>query len=265
MRKTANKSAKILTETQIVTLKENAIGILAGGRKVVLDRFPFVGSIAMSLDLVPTRDCRCPTMCTDGAAIYCDIDFLNGRSNDDMVFIVAHEVYHNVMLHSLRKDNRDHETFNIATDIEINNILEEDGMQVPKTACTWRSHNLPKGKSAEEMYDILMDRKKFRSANPNPNKKSDGQGEGTPSSGNQDGKLEGQFDKHIYKGEDVPEKGDETLRTLTAKSDTMLTSALTSRILQLNAFAKLRSALHKRLNVRVALFRIISRSSSISC
>jgi len=209
MRKPATKNAKILTPKQTEQLKENAVGILAGGRKVVLDRYPFVGSIAMSLDLVPTRDCRNKTMCTDGAAIYCDIDFLNGLMNDDMVFIVAHEIYHNVMLHFLRRDNRDHETFNIATDIEVNNILEEDGMQVPKNACTWRSHNLPKGKSAEEMYDMLMDRKKYLRSTPNPDKKSDGDDEGVPASGNQDGKLEGQFDKHIYKGDHIEEKGDE--------------------------------------------------------
>lgn len=211
MRKPLNKNPRTLTPEQIARLKENAVGILANGRKTILARFPFVGSIAMSLDLVPTRDCRNTTMCTDGSAIYCDIDFLNGLSTDDMMFIVAHEIYHNVMLHTLRQDNRDHDTFNIATDIEVNTILEDDGMLVPKMVLTAENQNVPRGISAEAIYDLLIERKKNNNK-LSPNSPDAGNESSQSTSGNPAGILAGQFDRHVSKGEKLEEKGDESLQ-----------------------------------------------------
>lgn len=205
MRKPLNKTAKELTADQVATLKENAAGILAQTRKSILNCYPFVGSIAMSLDIVPTRDCRCTTMATDGKAIYCDIDFLASLSTDDRMFIVAHEIYHNVMLHSLRRENRDHKIFNIATDMEINQILKNDGLAVPSTALLPASYRLPDGLSAEEYYDrIVNDDYMKQKAQDSSNSNSQN------GSGNADGELSGQFDTHIYDGEELQEKGDET-------------------------------------------------------
>ena len=241
MRKTiTSKYPKQLKPEQLDELKENAYGILCNIRKSVIDRFPFVGSIAMGLDLVPTRDCRNPTMATDGQAIYCDIDFLNGLSTDDKVFILAHEVYHNVMLHSLRRERRDHRMFNLATDMEVNNILREDGLSVPKDAVTSAKYGFEAGKSAEDYYELLMNSKpqyqKTKSGQTSENGFGNADGcdsdedfdnddnsedneadeqteqEDDKQSGNKDGKLEGQFDKHIYKDEVVEEEGDENLQ-----------------------------------------------------
>lgn len=201
MRKAIQKNAKHLTDKQIATLKENALGILSDVRKTVLNRFPFVGSIAMGLDLVPTRDSRISTMATDGTAIYCDIDFLSTLSNDDRIFILAHEVYHNVMLHSMRREHRDHELFNYCTDMEVNSILKADGLVVPKTAVMPSLYCLPDGKSAEEYYDMLVKRNESNVLNLLKQ---------ICKCGADDGTLDGQFDIHICKGDEVPEDGDET-------------------------------------------------------
>ena len=231
MRKPASKNAKTLTEIQLNNLKTNAYGILTNARKMVIDRFPFIGSIAMGLDLVPTRDCRLSTAANDGTAIYFDIDFLNSLSNDDKVFILAHEVYHSVMLHSLRRERRDHRMFNLATDMEVNNILREDGLSVPKDAVTSDKYGFEAGKSAEDYYELLMNSKpqyqKTKSGQTSENGFGNADGcdsdedneadeqteqEDDKQSGNKDGKLEGQFDKHIYKDEVVEEEGDENLQ-----------------------------------------------------
>jgi len=238
MRKQLSASAREITPEQLATLKENAVGLLAEARKTLLNRFPFVGSIAMSLDLVPVRDCRIATIATDGKNIFCDIDFLSTLSNDDKIFILAHEIYHCVMLHLLRRDNRDHDKFNLATDMEVNNILQQDGLSVPRDAVTSAKHNFPDGLSAEEYYDMLLQNEKLQEQKSNTQNKQNGSSDGAGSasdgdkpedddadaaddaekpnqskdngSGDKNGELKGQFDKHIYKDEQIEESGDET-------------------------------------------------------
>lgn len=224
MRKLATDRSKTLTDTQVEKLKYNARGILANARKTVLDRFPFVGTVAMGLDLVPVRDCRVTTMATDGQAIYCDIDFLSRLSSDDKVFILAHEVYHNVLLHPIRRGNRDPEIFNLATDMEVNDILCVDGLSVPKDAVMPRKYGFSTGKCAEDYYELLLNHCQFRKSNTNSgsSNQADGNMPGSgsssgssksqtsaESSGNDTGELSGQFDKHIAKDDPTEEKGPE--------------------------------------------------------
>lgn len=191
MRREAKKNAKVLSEEQIAELKRQAGEVLAATRRNLMSFYPFVGNVALSLDLVPIRDCRCDTACTDGSAIYFDIDFLNSLSNDDKMFILAHEVYHNVMLHAMRRETRDHVLFNYATDIEVNEMLHADGLSMPESACTAAKFNLPKGKSAEEYYELLLDMRNRRYA-----------------AFEEIAKL---LDRHIDKDEEIEETGNENL------------------------------------------------------
>lgn len=239
MRKLATDRTKVLTKDQEEKLKYNARGILANARKTVLDRFPFVGTVAMGLDLVPVRDTEVTTMATDSAAIYCDIDFLSRLSNDDKVFILAHEVYHNVMLHPLRRGGRDRELFNIADDMEVNDILRADGLSVPKDAVLPDKFGFPAGKCAEEYYELLLNRQKLQQMKSLTTSKSgDGSLDGAGDFGDDDddsdaessqssagkssksktkskkpihnptGELSGQFDKHIFKDDPAPSEDD---------------------------------------------------------
>lgn len=232
MRKLATDRTKVLTEDQVEKLKYNARGILANARKTVLDRFPFVGTIAMGLDLVPVRDTEVTTMATDGTAIYCDIDFLSRLSNDDKVFILAHEVYHNVMLHPIRRGSRDPELFNVANDMEVNDILRADGLSVPKDAVLPDKFGFPTGKCSEEYYELLLQRQQLQKAQSSSlsSKPGDGSIDGDGDDGddsnsessaaksgkskskksihNPNGELSGQFDKHIFKDDPAPSEDD---------------------------------------------------------
>lgn len=240
------KTNKELTEKQLAILKENALGILSNTRKMLLDRYPFYGTVAMGLEIVPVRDCRLTTMCTDGNAIYSDIDFLNSLTNDDKLFVIGHEILHNIMLHFVRCEGRDTTLFNIATDIEVNNILKKDGFSVPKFALTPKSYNFPDDLSAEQYYDLLIketkksSKTKGNSSRGENNNDSSGssignsgsidsdisgsaaggkdgteeEGDGncdsngsssSNKSGSSEPKLSEQFDKHIYKGEELSE------------------------------------------------------------
>lgn len=191
-------SDKILTAAEEAELKKNALSILTDVRKTMLQRFPFVGAVAMHLDLVPVRDADCPTASTDGAAMYWNIEFLAELKPEERLFVFAHEVYHNIMLHSLRLDGRSHKLFNIACDIEVNQLLENDGLVAPKDGCFIRNRNHPNGYdfaanlSAEQYYELLLKNADNADATANG------------------GSLDGQFDVHIFKDDRFEPSGNET-------------------------------------------------------
>lgn len=215
MRKPAKENARELSPKALAELKENAQGVLSECRRQLLapNRSPFIGSIAMNLEIKATRDRRNPTASTDGKNIYFDIDFLSSLSPEDRLFIFAHEIWHNVMCHFSRMGgNRDQELVNIAEDLEVNQLLREDGYSVPKSGLLPGKYNLPDGKSAEEYYELLVQQQKKNKQGGGQGKgrgagggggQGNGQGQGQPgkdpsgANGNQEGKLDGQFDKHI--------------------------------------------------------------------
>jgi len=191
-----------LSPEELQTLKEEAVGILGVRRKSILFAWPFIGSIAMRMDIVPVRDFRVRTACTDGDTIYCDIGFLKSLSADEQKFVLAHEVWHAVLMHLTRKQSRDADLFNIATDKEVNHLLKNDGFKPPKWALM--PTEAEKGKSAEEIYEMLLLEKK-------PKKSKSGKGKDNESSGesDQDNESGTQFDKHIYDNDQVPDVDDD--------------------------------------------------------
>lgn len=189
-----------LTEAQVADLKKKALVILSWVRQSLLTNQPFIGQIALNLRMVPTRDYRMTTMSTDGRNIFVDLDFLAGLSMEERKFCVAHEVWHNVMMHFARRGSRNHKVFNYATDMEINQLLRDDGFIAPPdliwpNAKTHQSPwNFPDHLSAEDYYELLM--KDYVTLDGLP---------GIPTSGK---RLTGQFDGHIDPGDD-PQIADE--------------------------------------------------------
>ena len=234
-----------ITEEELKTLKKKALDVLSHSRHVLLTKYPFIGSIALRMDLVPVRDVRVRTACTDGNCVYFDIAFLSSLSNEERIFVLAHEVWHAVLLHLTRRGTRHPQLFNIATDKEVNYLLKEDGLTPPSDLCFPEGDEV--GKCAEEIYEMMLKKQKKQqkqknqsggasgqqgqsgssskngqkqngkngssSSNNQPNGNEEGNDE-SGSGGNQDGELKGQFDKHIYEG-DQPNKngnGDQSNR-----------------------------------------------------
>ena len=126
--------------------------LLAQDRQKLLTKLPFTGSLVMRLDLVPVSDERLPTAATDGDRIFVDIDFYAQLTQEERLFVLAHEVWHCALLHFLRRGDRNQELFNIAADLEIHFLLTDEGLKAPFV--------LPhdprwKGLSAEEIYERL--------------------------------------------------------------------------------------------------------------
>ena len=174
----AKASTKPMTPERLAELKHNASCILHEIRMKFLSRYPFLGNVALNLELVPVRDPALGTAATDGKKIYFDIDFLSRLNVEQTMFVLGHEVYHNVLMHFLRKESRDIELFNIATDLEVNQLLQKDGFPVLDCALMPDKLDLTVDRSAEEYYDILAAKQKHK-----PVRTSDKYGEVTAHDG----------------------------------------------------------------------------------
>ena len=93
----------------------------------------FFGQIASRLNLVKVD--QIPTCGTDGRRFYYQDDFVNSLSEDEMMFVFAHETWHCILEHvafpaatefrkyKSRQGDRDHKLWNIAADLLINGDL----------------------------------------------------------------------------------------------------------------------------------------------
>lgn len=115
---------------------------------------PFTANLALYLELTPTVDTRLKTAATDGSHIFFQIEFLKKLSAEMIIFVLAHEVWHCVAGHLVRKLNRDPVLWNYAADHEVNALLQRDGFNVPSDAVFvpyWDEL------SAEKVYEYLLD------------------------------------------------------------------------------------------------------------
>jgi predicted metal-dependent peptidase len=188
---TLDKIDTTLTEEKLQELKKKVSESLSLDRQKIIVTRPFLGGMLMRFELVPVRSRFCDTACTDYQRIFFDIDFYKSLSENERIFVLAHEIWHVIYLHQLRKQSREHMLFNIASDCEINYMLKNDGFHPPENLCF--PDKEVEGKNAEEIYEYLL--KKLK------NHQNSGGGSGKQMSGNGGkggkGKLQGQFDKHV--------------------------------------------------------------------
>ena len=230
-----------MAEKSIEQVKATVAKGLEYARWQLLEKAPFIGEMLLRFSIVPTYDCRLNTAATDGSKIYFDCEFYSTLTEEQRQFVLAHEVWHNIFLHFLRRQARDPMLWNVATDMEINHMLQNEGMEVLKDACL--PDPIVAGKNAEDIYAYLMQQQQKQQQKQNGGKgkgssqggngsgdsDSDQDGEGDDSSngsqggngkpgkgGSQQGKQGAgngnnktphgnQFDRHMYEGETAGE------------------------------------------------------------
>ncbi len=136
------------------TLKEKAVELLSQDRSRLLMKMPFVGSLLMRLELVPVRDKRLLTAATDGDHVFVDIGFYSSLTLEERLFVLAHETWHCALVHFVRRQGREKRRFDVAADLEVQFLMEEEGFKIPFVIPfdpKW------KGLSCEEIYERFPD------------------------------------------------------------------------------------------------------------
>jgi len=112
-------------------------------KQQLLVHHPFIGSITMGFKYIVSSDMKMPgsglpTLGVDGRnkRIYIHPDFVrmgekDQRSFHEMMFAIAHECFHPMFEHHIRRGHRDPLLWNIAGDYVINHFLVEDKIGSP--------------------------------------------------------------------------------------------------------------------------------------
>ena len=150
-----------LTDGQI---KEYTRKLLLARMRTLSDR-GFFGILLMHAKLGLTTDVEC-ACCNARGEIFFNPEFLKRLSDEELDFILMHEIMHVALRHLARHDGeRDWNRFNVACDIVINSILFQSiGKEIAVDGET-PMHLSPDGRegrefTAEELYGLLAAMKK---------------------------------------------------------------------------------------------------------
>ena len=124
-------------------------------KRKLLIKYPTFGSIIANLEFQANKDVE--TAGTDGKVVLYNSNFLNGLSDKEQIFLVAHEICHVAFQHIFRSEGKDKKLWNIATDSVINALLQQDGLPMAEGGV-----DIPGAVNydAEEMYNKLLEEKK---------------------------------------------------------------------------------------------------------
>ena len=182
---------------------------ISRARLLMMIYFRFYGVLLSSLE--DRIDNSQPTAATDGKSIIWSEDFIAKLDDEELVFVLAHEVLHCALLHHLRRGTRDPLLWNMAADYRINHDLVKarigrmpsKGLFDPKYDEKW---------SADDIYDDLAGQQKEPDKGGEQGDGVKGQNDensqsGSGSGGNAD---EGQDDKDGQDGaSEEPQDGQE--------------------------------------------------------
>jgi predicted metal-dependent peptidase len=128
---------------------------------------PFIGSIALKMPMTISDDV--PTAATDGKQVRFNPDFMDKLTDSQLVFLVAHEVFHPMLEHHLRAKGRDLKKWNHAADYVINQLLTDEGIgQFIEGGLLDESIYNAGGKTSEGIYATLADGEDIVPSNGSP-------------------------------------------------------------------------------------------------
>ena len=136
-------------------MKHKMLEVWSQCRAELLTWRPFLGILAMNLDLIPVVDRRCSTASTDGRRIFFNPYFLANLTDNERMAILAHEIWHCGLMHFSREIGRieEHKFWNYAIDHEVNTLLSDDGFSLPSNCVLYEQH---RGLSSEQIFELLV-------------------------------------------------------------------------------------------------------------
>lgn len=136
---------------------------------------PFFASLVFPMEHI--EDYSCKTICTDGKNVRYNPSYIDQKSIDEVVAVLAHEGLHIGMCHHTRGQGKDHKLWNRACDYVINPELRRAHFKLPDNCLMKDDFD---GKYAEDIYQILY---KEQQNEQNNNGKGDGDGNGNSGGG----------------------------------------------------------------------------------
>ena len=136
---------------------------LAEARILAARKMPYMTHQVMSL--IPVERPGLGTMAVDEyGRLYFDPAFLEGRDLKHLAFVVLHEAIHVWGSHAKRalrllgeKPAGDRlGIWRQAVDAAVNDVLEQSGLRCPDEGITPAKLGLPRNKTAEEYFDLLL-------------------------------------------------------------------------------------------------------------
>ena len=125
--------------------------LAAARTRLILDQ-PFLGALVLRLPLKPAAWCR--STATDARALYYNPRWIDGLSNAQVQFALAHEALHCALGHFARRGHRIQRKWDMACDFAINPLLVDTGLTPPGEAVVL---DVYRGMAAEEIYPCLDD------------------------------------------------------------------------------------------------------------
>jgi len=119
--------------------------------KLLVDH-PYFGTLAAKLDVVINDDIE--AFKSNGVKLEINSDYLEGLELSEMEFVFANGAMHASLAHEARKNNRSGWLWQMATDMAINDMLVQNGLDMPYGA-EYRERFA--GMYAEEIYAELKD------------------------------------------------------------------------------------------------------------
>ena len=113
--------------------------------------YPFFGNLILKAEMSLTR--AIPTAGTDGKNFYINPDFWNGLTKQEKVFLLCHEVMHKGLCHHTRREKRNPDLWNQATDYAINLILVDSDLPLIKGGLLDEKY---RNMAAEKIYAKLL-------------------------------------------------------------------------------------------------------------
>lgn len=136
------------------SLPEDLASKVSNARILLGSRVPFFGHLLFGASVHADPDVL--TAATDGVSIFFAPAFAQQLDFQEFVGVMVHEVLHMALLHLPRRQERNPRRWNIAADMVVNEILDEEGFMLPPGPVRF-PENKPewKGKSVEEVYELI--------------------------------------------------------------------------------------------------------------
>ena len=219
--------------------------VIKGRSNLILDHF-FFGALALKLKLV--EDIECETGWTDGLTIGFNPKWIESLNSGQVKGFLAHEIMHVVCLHHTRRGNRNPDKWNIAGDYCVNDILINDGFELPNGTLS----GMGLDKYAEQIYNQI----------PDPPQGNKGQGS---DKGKGKGKGSGCGEVRDYPGKDGKKAGESELKNAESETRVMVQQAVKAAKMQGKMPVGIDRVLDDTLNPKVPWKEVLWRYITQAC